>query len=107
MSSEPEPMTRPLSVAMSWLMNRSSSLSCPVHSCRQKEHRNSPLAMFRLISVAPQRGHFDKPSLAFAPVSTTWGPVDSGGDGGGAAGMGGTGPGTGPGWGGAAWSHAD
>src|SRR5690606_18676867 len=78
MSCEPDPMTRPVRVRMSWLMNSSSS--CLPHSCRQNRQRSSPLAVLRLISVAPQRGHLANPSCASASVRTTCGPsVPAGG----------------------------
>src|SRR5690625_718380 len=79
MFCDPEPITIPLRVVMSWLMNRSSAPPWPVHSWRQKAQRSRPEATLRPISVAPQRGHFASPSLADGSVTTilgspgTWG----------------------------------
>src|SRR5690625_4850317 len=77
MSWEPEPMTIPVRVLISWLMNRSSSPA--LHSCRQNRHRSSPLAVLRAMSVAPHRAHLARPSCASASVCTTWGPPGAGG----------------------------
>src|SRR5690625_5244588 len=82
MSCEQEPIVTPRSEPMSPLMLIVSSAEGVDHSKRQKLQRNSPVAIFRLISVAPQRPHLLRPSLALTSDWTTCGLSRLGGLGG-------------------------
>src|SRR5690606_18146514 len=81
----PEPSTRPCSSPIGPSRPHSSRAFVACHSNRQKWQRRLPDAVLRLTSVAPQRGHFVRPSVAPTSVRTTRGPSpwSSGGGGGG------------------------
>src|SRR5690554_5340568 len=81
MSAEPDPTVNPTSLPMSPLRSKASTALSLDHSWRQKLHRSIPVATFKAISVAPQRSHLARPSLAPPSVLITWGAASAAGSG--------------------------